>query len=126
MFENYFKTAVRNLFKHKVFSIINVFGLALGIAACLLILQYVWFEWSYDNFHEKGNRIFRVQQNRYNEGKLSTQWAAGAAGIGPAVKDHIPEVESFAKLAPECYRGEATGFAMDNKNSSLTLYCGVT
>ncbi len=98
MLKNYFRTALRNLFKHKVFSIINVFGLALGIAACLLILQYVWFEWSYENFHEKGDRIFRLQQNRYNEGKLSTQWAAGAAGIGPAVKTSIPEVESFAKL----------------------------
>jgi putative ABC transport system permease protein len=98
MLKNYFKTAIRNLFKHKVFSLINVFGLALGIAACLLILQYIWFERSYDNFHEKGARIFRVQQNRYNEGKLSTQWAAGAAGIGPAVKEGIPEVESFAKL----------------------------
>ncbi len=99
MLKNYFKTAFRNLFKHKVFSIINVFGLVLGIAACLIILQYVWFEWSYDNFHEKGNRIFRLQQNRYNEGKLSTQWAAGAAGIGPVAKASIPEVESFARLS---------------------------
>jgi putative ABC transport system permease protein len=98
MFKVYFKTAVRNLFKHKVFSMINISGLALGIAACLLIFQYVWFEWSYDNFHEKGDRIFRLQLNRYNEGKLSTQWAAGAAGIGPAVKEALPEIESFAKL----------------------------
>jgi putative ABC transport system permease protein len=58
----------------------------------------VRFEWSYDDFHEKGDRIYRVQQNRYDEGKLSTQWAAGAAGIGPAMKADIPEVESFAKL----------------------------
>jgi putative ABC transport system permease protein len=122
MLKNYFRTALRNLFKHKVFSIINVFGLALGIAACLLILQYVWFEWSYDNFHEKGNRIFRLQQNRYNEGKLSTQWAAGAAGIGPAVKASIPEVESFAKLTKtggvityqdEKFREEQLYFAND-------------
>jgi len=98
MIKNYFKTAFRNLTKHKVFSLINILGLAIGIAACLMILQYVRFEWSYDDFHEKGSRIYRVQQNRYDEGKLSTQWAAGAAGIGPAVKAEIPEVESFAKL----------------------------
>ncbi len=98
MFQNYFKTALRNLAKHKVFSFINIFGLALGIAACLLILQYVRFERSYDNFHEKGDRIYRVQQNRYEEGKLSTAWAAGAAGIGPAVLEAVPEVEAYAKL----------------------------
>jgi putative ABC transport system permease protein len=53
MFKVYFKTAFRNLVKHKAFSIINISGLALGIAACLLILQYVWFEWSYDNFTKR-------------------------------------------------------------------------
>lgn len=98
MYKNYFKTAIRNLLKHKIFSIVNTFGLALGIAACLLILQYVRFEWSYDNFHANGDRIYRVQQNRYNDGKLSTQWAAGAAAIGPALKDAFPEVESYARL----------------------------
>jgi putative ABC transport system permease protein len=99
MLENYFKTALRNLTKHKVFSFINIFGLAIGIAACLMILQYVRFEWSYDNFHQKGDRIYRVQQDRYDDGKLSTQWAAGAAGIGPAVMAEVPEVEAFAKLS---------------------------
>jgi len=98
MLRNYFKTAIRNLVKHKVFSFINVFGLALGIAACLLLLQYVRLERSYDQFQSNGDRIYRVQQDRYNEGKLSTQWAAGAAGIGPDVKEAIPEVETFAKL----------------------------
>jgi len=98
MFQNYFKTALRNLIKHKAFSAINIFGLAIGIAACLMILQYVRFEKSYDDFHANGDRIFRLQQNRYNEGKLSTQWAAGSAGIGQAVKENIPEVEAYAKL----------------------------
>ena len=98
MIKNYFKTALRNLSKHKAFSMINIFGLAIGIAACLLILQYVRFELSYDKFHQKGDRIFRLQLDRYNEGKLSTQWAAGSAGIGLAVKEEIPEVESYAKL----------------------------
>lgn len=98
MIKNYFKTAIRNLTKHKVFSAINIFGLAIGIAACLLIFQYVRFERSYDNFHQNGDRIFRLQQSRYDEGKLSTEWAAGAAGVGLAVKQEIPEVEDFAKL----------------------------
>jgi putative ABC transport system permease protein len=98
MIKNFFVTALRNLAKHKVFSFINIFGLAIGIAACLLIMQYVRYERSYDAFHQKGDRIFRLQQNRYNEGKLSTQWAAGSAGVGNAVKAAIPEIESVAKL----------------------------
>ncbi len=98
MFSNFFTVALRNLFKHKAFSFINIFGLAIGIAASLLIFQYARYELSYDRFEPKSNRIYRLQQDRYNDGKLSTQWAAGAAGIGPTVKEALPEIESFARL----------------------------
>jgi putative ABC transport system permease protein len=98
MLKSYLKTAWRNLLKHKGFSAINILGLSLGMAACLLIVQFVRFEWSYDNFHEKGDRIFRLQQNRFNDGKLTTQWAAGAAGAGKTFKDALPEIEAYAKL----------------------------
>jgi putative ABC transport system permease protein len=98
MLKSYFKTALRSLLKHKAFSFINIFGLAIGMAAFLLILQYVTFELSYDQFHEKKDRIFRLQQDRYDKGQLSTQWAAGAAGIGTAIKEAFPEVETYAKL----------------------------
>ena len=77
MIKNYLLVAFRNIAKHKAFSFINVFGLAVGMAACLLILQYVVFELSYDKFHVKKDRIFRVTQDRFNKGKLSTQWAGG-------------------------------------------------
>ncbi|HXB93171.1 MAG TPA: ABC transporter permease, partial [Puia sp.] len=100
MISNFFTIALRNLFKHKIFSFINIFGLALGIAASLLIVQYARYERSYDKFEPNASRIFRLQQDRYNEGKLSTQWAAGAAGIGPVVKTSVPEVEYFARLRP--------------------------
>ena len=60
MFKNYFKIAVRNLWRHKVFSFINILGLAVGISACFLIYLYVSFETSYDNFHSKADRIYRV------------------------------------------------------------------
>jgi putative ABC transport system permease protein len=98
MISNFFTIALRNLFKHKVFSFINIFGLAIGIAASLLIFQYARQELSYDRFEPKSSRIYRLEQDRYNNGKLSTQWAAGAAGIGPTVKDALPEIESFARL----------------------------
>ncbi len=101
MIKNYLKIALRNIFKHKTFSFINIFGLSIGVAAFLLIVQYVSYETSYDKFQEKGDRIFRLQQNRYNDGKLTTQWAAGAAGVGKAVKDVFPEIEAMAKLTPD-------------------------
>ncbi len=101
MIKNYFKIAWRNIKSHKAYSGINILGLAIGIAACLLILQYVSFELSYEDFHANKKHIYRVQQNRYDNGKLSTQWAAGAYAVGNSFKDAIPEVEDYVKLIKE-------------------------
>ena len=98
MLKNYFKIAWRNIKRHKVYSGINILGLAIGIAACLLILQYVSFELGYENFHEKKDRVYRVLQDRYDNGKLSTQWASGAYAVGNSFKDAIPEIEDYVKL----------------------------
>ncbi|MBB6110513.1 putative ABC transport system permease protein [Mucilaginibacter lappiensis] len=98
MLKNYLLVALRNLSKHKAFSFINIVGLAIGMAACLLILQYVNFELSFDNFHAKKDRIFRINQDRYNNGKLSTQWAGGAFAPGNAFKAALPEIEDFVKI----------------------------
>lgn len=98
MLKNYFKIAWRNIMRHKGYSGINIIGLAIGIAACLLILQYVSYELSYENFQTNKNRIYRVQQDRYDNGKLSTQWAAGAYAAGNSFKDAIPEIEDYVKL----------------------------
>ena len=100
MFRNYFKIAWRNLKRHLSYSTINILGLALGIAACMLILQYVSFELSYEDFQANKNRIFRVQQDRYDHGKLSTQWAAGAYAVGNSFKNAIPEIEDYVKVVP--------------------------
>jgi len=98
MLKNYFKIAWRNIIRHKAYSGINILGLAIGIAACLLILQYVSFELSYENFQLNKDRIYRVQQDRYDNGKLSTQWAAGAFAAGNSFKSAIPEIEDYVKL----------------------------
>ena len=98
MIKNFFKIAWRNLKRHLSYSTINILGLALGIAACLLILQYVSFELSYEDFQVNKNRIYRVQQDRYDHGKLSTQWAAGAYAAGNSFKAAIPEIEDYAKV----------------------------
>ncbi len=98
MLKNYFKIAWRNMIRHKAYSGINIFGLAIGIAACMLILQYVSFELSYENFQVNKDRVYRIQQDRYDNGKLSTQWAAGAYAVGNSFKDAIPEIADYVKL----------------------------
>lgn len=99
MIKNYFRVIFRNLAKHKAFSFINITGLAVGMAACLLIMQYVSFELSYDNFNSKGNRLYRINQDRYTGGKLSTQWAAGASAAAPTFKAAFPdEIEDYVKM----------------------------
>jgi len=98
MIRNYFKIAWRNINRHKSYSVINILGLAIGIAACLLILQFVSFELSYEKFHENKDRIYRVRQDRFDNGKLSTQWVSGAYAVGNSFKDAIPEIEDYVKV----------------------------
>lgn len=98
MIKNYFKIAWRNLIKSKVYSVINIGGLALGIASCMLILQYVAFELSYEDFHENKESIYRVKQDRYNNGVLTTEWAAGAYAVGNNFAEAIPEIEDYVKI----------------------------
>jgi putative ABC transport system permease protein len=115
MIKNYFKIAWRNMKRHKAYSGINIFGLAIGIAACMLILQYVSFELSYENFQVNKNRIYRIQQDRYDNGKLSTQWAAGAYAVGNSFKEALPEIEDYVKLVQN---GRVT---TDVKNQPLKI-----
>ena len=98
MVKNYLKVALRSLFKNRVFSFINVTGLALGISASLLILQYVNYELSYDNFNSNADRIYRLKTNRYEKGVLSTEWAAGVVSIGHLLKENLADVEAYARL----------------------------
>ena len=98
MIKNYFKIAFRNLWRHKVFSFINIMGLTVGMTACFLIFLYVKFELSYDSFHTKADRIYRV----VSDIKTPTEviHASGPAwAVAPNAKDEFPEVESFVRVA---------------------------
>ena len=97
MLKNYLKIAVRNLSKHKVFSFINIMGLAVGLGAFLLIWQFVRFEQSYDDFHVLKDDIYRVQYNKQYADRLD-QSAGFAAGGGPGLYQDYPEVVSFTKM----------------------------
>lgn len=98
MFKLYLLVAIRNLLKQRVSSFVNILGLAIGMTAFILIIQYVRYELSYDDFHVKGERIFRIQQDRYNKGVVTTQWAAGASAVGQALHENFPEVENFTRF----------------------------
>jgi putative ABC transport system permease protein len=106
MLRNYLLTAWRNLKRHRVFSLINVLGLAIGMAACLLILQYVSFERSFDQFHEKRDRIFRVSLTSNHDGR-PIEDACAYNGAGPALVTDMPEVidHTHFRLRDKCVIG---------------------
>ena len=93
MIKNYIKIAWRTLTKNKVYSFINIFGLAVGIACCVLIALYVQNEWSFDEFHSKSDRIYRAWvQETTNNGREILNTATPVI-LGPTIKDNIPEVD---------------------------------
>ncbi len=101
MFRNYFKTAVRNLWKNKIFSFINIMGLALGLACSLLIMLWVKDEYSVDAFHKNGSQLYGVFERRYNDGAITAGFAT--QGLMP---------DEMKRLFPEVQY--ATGYAWDN------------
>lgn len=99
MFKNYFKVAVRNLMAKKGYSALNILGLSIGMAGCLIIFQYVAFEYSFDSFHEKKESLYRVLQAYSREGE---QMEAGhsytAQALAPALKEGVPEIEEITRI----------------------------
>jgi putative ABC transport system permease protein len=100
MLKSYLTTAWRNIRKNKVFSLINIVGLSLGMAACLLILQYVNFELSYDQFNKNVGDIYRVYNDRYQNGKLIQHGTITYSGISKAMQDDFPEVVNHTRVEP--------------------------
>src|SRR5712671_2494533 len=100
MIKNYFKTAWRNLWKNKTFSFINIAGLAIGMAACLLILQYVSFKLSYDQFNKNASDIYRVYNDRYQHGKLIQHGTITYSAIGKAMQNDFAEVVNHVRVEP--------------------------
>ena len=92
MIRNYLLLAYRNLLKTRWISLVNIGGLCLGIAAGILILNYVSYEKSYDNIHEKGDRIYRVESQFFEDGELSDDWATASFGYASAMHSHFPDV----------------------------------
>ncbi|MEO6718931.1 MAG: ABC transporter permease [Ferruginibacter sp.] len=97
MLKNFFKIAVRNLWRSKGFSIINITGLAIGMAAAILIFLWIQNELSYDKFHKNKDRIYQVWNRVPFEGKISC-WNSVSAPTAPAIEKDLPEVERAVRV----------------------------
>ena len=96
MFKNYLKTAFRNLGKNKLYSGINIIGLTVGLAACLLIGVFIDHELSYDKFNTNADRIVRVTMEYNNAGTVNTTSTTGTK-VGPQFKRVFPSVEEYVR-----------------------------
>jgi ABC-type antimicrobial peptide transport system permease subunit len=98
MFKNYLTIAFRNLKRQKIYSLINISGLALGMTAFLIIAVWVWHEISYDRFHEHAGRIYRVAEKRHfpDQVRLSNRTPGP---LSTALKENFPEIKSVARVA---------------------------
>lgn len=94
MFFNHLKITLRNLLKQKAHTVINVFGLAIGLSVCLVIWKYVDFETSFEKSHVKSDRIYRVVSSLYTDGSKE-QW--GGYDLGPSLQSELPEIKDFAR-----------------------------
>ncbi len=99
MIKNYFKLAVRALSKNKIYSLINVFGLAIGIAICLLIVLFIQSELGYDQYHERKDRIYRLAGDRIYPARVASR-SMIPQSIGAAVQRDLPVIEESTRIFP--------------------------
>lgn len=118
MFKNYLKIAWRNLLKKKAYSFINIFGLGLGMTCCFLIFMYIQDELSYDTYHEKGDRIYRLthgnlpSEDQPENAAANPFWVWNNAPIGPAIKSYFPEIDKVVQFS-----GSSDILLTDGENS---------
>jgi putative ABC transport system permease protein len=97
MFENFVKVAIRNIFRQKIYSLINILGLAMGLACSLLIMVFVMHELSYDQFHAKKDRIYRLcVKGKLGEAEMNMAYTA--VPTGPAFDQEFPEITEAVRL----------------------------
>jgi len=98
MIRNFLTIAARHLVRHKAFSLINIAGLALGLASSFMLLRYVDYELGYDRFHSNGQHLYRLTHSSYKNGNLEFKEATNWHGAAPAIKESFPEVVNYVRL----------------------------
>lgn len=96
MIKNYLKIVIRILMRNKIFSLINILGLATGLAACIIILLYIQYELSFDRYNKNADNIFRVTQHKQLPAKYD--YATSPATLGPILHSDFPGIEKTARL----------------------------
>jgi len=102
MFKLNFKIALRNIWRNRTSSLINISGLAIGLAACLLLLLYVSYEWSFDKQGKDADQVYRILTNYTDEnGEINGTGTGTGNAIGPVLKQDYPRVKSAARVAEQ-------------------------
>jgi putative ABC transport system permease protein len=113
MFTNYLKTAFRNLIGNKTCSFLNILGLAVGMAVCVLILIYIRYELDYDKCHEYNERIYRVSRTYLDDdGSIQSEPASVALSFIPLLGENFPEIDHCAGLL----KGKDNVFGYEEKS----------
>ena len=124
MLKNYLRIAFRNLAKYKFISFINLFGLTVGLACCLLILTYILHETSYDKYNRQAGRIYRVTRSFNNkDGIVSLHLGAVAPPFGPLLQNDFPDIQKTTRLLP---MGNAPMRYEDKIFNEKELFCADT
>jgi putative ABC transport system permease protein len=124
MFKNYFITSMRSLMRSKGFSVINILGLAVGLATFSLISIYVYHELSFDRYHKNADRIVRIVENLRTENELLFQ-SVSSPPMGPHMLKDFPEIESYVRLQRWNLLVDRNGFSSyepDNYIADSTVF----
>jgi putative ABC transport system permease protein len=108
MLKNFFKISYRNLVRQKSYSLINIFGLTLGLMCCILILTHIGYELSYDGYHRNAGRIYRLASQRVSMG-TTNEFATVPAPTGPTMVEDFPEVIGAVRFSPTVKRAFSYG-----------------
>lgn len=119
MISSYLKIALRSMMKHRIFSFINVFGLAISLSACLLILSIIVVQYYYDDFHQDAEHIYRLTSMHHKQGEPSRTFATAPAALAEYLQMHYPEIEKTV-LLKKGLNGDFT--AQDKTISTSGLY----
>lgn len=98
MFKNYFKTILRSLRKNKTFSLINILGLSVGLAASVFILEYSFFQLSFDKYHSKSDQLYRVINERFEGDQMIQRGQITYSAVGPQMAEDYPEIVNYTTV----------------------------
>lgn len=120
MITTYIKIAFRNLMKNKIFSFINIFGLAVGLTCCILITLYIFHETSYDKYHKNGNRVFQIGTSFIDQG-VAESGGNSSAPLGRMLQQEYPEIEATARIL-KLFRDDKTLFQIETNGKFKSIY----